>query len=136
MKEPTIQLSKQHDIDWSLWDRMIVDLGITLDRPKNSFHPIHQDIRYPIDYGYINGTRGGDGEEMDIFVGSRDNGLVAAIFTTDFRKNDRELKLIYNCSPPEIYLVNGFINFDQNLMEGKLVLRRPMSEYWMIDETH
>jgi len=121
------------EIDWPVWDRLIEDMGITLDRPKDSTHPVHDSIRYPIDYGYINGTSGADGEEVDIFVGTEDNGLIAAISTTDFRKNDRELKLIYNCSPTEIYLVNGFINFDRDLMEGKLVMRRPMMELWDID---
>ncbi len=121
------------DIDWLVWDRLINDLGITIDRPKDSVHPVHDSIRYPINYGYVNGTSGSDGDEVDIFVGAANNGLVAAIFTTDFRKNDRELKLIYDCFPVEIYLVNGFINFDRDLMEGILVLRRPMLELWEID---
>jgi len=122
------------DIDWFVWDRLIEDMGITLDRPKDSVHPVRESIRYPINYGYINGTRGEDGEEVDIFVGTANNGLVAGIFTIDFRKNDRELKLIYNCSPSEIYLVNGFINFDRDQMEGKLVMRRPMLTLWDIDD--
>ena len=118
------------EIDWLVWDQLIKDLGITIDRPVNSLHPEHRSIRYPINYGYVNGTLGADAEEVDIFVGAAENGLVAAIFTTDFRKGDNELKLMYNCSPVEIYLVNGFINFDRNLMEGELVLRLPMSEIW------
>ena len=71
-----------------------------------------------------------DGEELDVFVGSASNGLVAAIFTSDIRKGDQECKLIYNCSPEEIYLVNGFINYDQSLMNGRLLLRRPMKALW------
>jgi len=122
------------DIDWLVWDRLIDDMGITLERPKNSIHPVRDSIRYPIDYGYVNETRGEDGEEVDIFVGTVNNGLVAGIFTFDHRKNDRELKLIYNCSPSEIYLVNGFINFDRDQMEGKLVMRRPMLSLWEIDD--
>jgi hypothetical protein len=31
-----------------------------------------------------------------------------------------------HCTPEEIYLVNGFINFDRTLLEGTLTLRRPM----------
>jgi hypothetical protein len=49
---------------------------------------------------------------------------------TDHRKGDTEFKLIYNCTPAEIYLVNGFINFDRRLMEGELVLRWTMEEIW------
>jgi inorganic pyrophosphatase len=122
------------EVDWRLWERLIKDLGITLDRPRGSTHPVHESIRYPIDYGYINGTTASDGDEVDIFVGTKENGLVAAIFTIDFRKKDRELKLIYNCSPLEVYLVNGFVNFDQALMNGALVMRHPMSELWEDDD--
>ena len=83
-----------------------------------------------MDYGYVNGTQAPDGEEIDLFVGTTDQGLVGAIFTIDHRKKDREWKLIHHCSPEEIYLVNGFINFDRRLMEGLLALRWPMEELW------
>jgi inorganic pyrophosphatase len=118
------------NLDWTAWEAVIERSGITIDRPKGSTHPLHSDIRYPIDYGFINGTEGSDGEEIDIFVGTALNGIVAAIFTTDFRKGDRECKFLYRCSPEEIYLVNGFINYDQALMIGKLLMRSPMRNLW------
>ncbi len=119
--------------DWEGWEEIILERGFTLDRPKGSVHPVHPEIVYPIDYGYVNETQGGDGEELDIFVGSADNGLVAVILTTDRRKKDRECKLILNCSPEEIYLINGFINFDPDLMTGKIVMRTLMRELWAAD---
>ncbi len=88
------------------------------------------EIVYPIAYGYINDTVGSDGEEIDLFIGTATNKLVAGIVTTDFRKGDREWKLIYNCSPEEIYLINGFINYDAEKMTGRLVMRYPMAELW------
>ncbi len=109
--------------DWIVWDRLIAQNGITINRPIGSAHPVHEDIIYPIDYGYVNETVGTDGEEVDIFVGTASNGLVGAILSTDFRKDDRECKLIFNCTRDEVYLINGFINFDQELMMGRLVLR-------------
>jgi len=114
--------------DWEAWERIINDNGIELDRPKGSIHPKWPAIVYPIDYGFVRGTRGTDGEELDVFVGTISSGLVAAILTTDFRRGDRECKLIYNCTPEEVYLINGFINFDRSKMEGTLVMRRPMRE--------
>ena len=120
-------------IDWEHWERAIADNGITLDRPRGSAHPRFPEIIYPIDYGYIDGTVGADGEEVDVFVGTVTNGLVAAIVTADHRKGDVELKLLHNCRPAEIYLVNGFINFDRTLMEGTLVLRHPLHELWKSD---
>ena len=116
--------------DWAGWEALIARNGYTLDRPYGSAHPRFPDILYPIDYGYVNDTLGGDGEEVDLFVGSARNGLVALILTRDYRRGDRECKLIYDCTPEEVYLVNGFINYDRSLMEGRLVMRRPMRELW------
>jgi len=112
--------------DWAGWDALIEANGITIDRPRGSAHPRFPEIIYPIDYGYVNDTESSDGDEVDVFAGSADNGLVAFMVTTDFRKGDREVKLLYDCTPEEIYLVNGFINFDRSLMEGTLTLRQPM----------
>ena len=36
-------------------------------------------------------------QAVDVFVGSADNGLVAAILRMIIVKGDRECKLIYNC---------------------------------------
>jgi len=117
-------------VDFDQWEALIKLKGVTIERTKHSEHPSYPDIIYPIDYGYVNGTFSSDGEEVDIFVGSGHNGLVAAIFTVDLRKKDRECKLIYNCSPEEVYLVNGFINFEPTLMHGRLLMRRPMMELY------
>ena len=117
-------------VDWELWEGFIRLKGWTIERPKLSSHPSFPDIIYPIDYGFVNETQSVDGEELDIFVGSDSNGLVAAIFTTDIRKGDQECKLLYNCSPSEIYLVNGFINFNPELMHGRLLMRQRMHSLW------
>lgn len=117
-------------IGWEAWELLIREKGISIDRPRGSRHPDHPDIIYPIDYGYVNETLGTDGHELDVFAGSAENGLLGAIVTRDHRKGDTEFKLIVDCTPEEIYLVNGFINFDTRLMEGILVLRRPMADLW------
>lgn len=118
------------DIDWQYWQNLIEKNGITIDRPYHTSHPNYPEIIYPIDYGYINNTIGEDGVEVDIFVGETNNGLVGVLATVDYRKKDKELKFIYNCDPTEIYTINGFINFDRTLMEGKLILRQPMYQLW------
>ena len=117
-------------VDWELWEGFIRLKGITIDRPLHSVHPQYEEMVYPIDYGYVNSTVSADGEEQDIFVGTANNGLVGAIFTEDHQKSDRECKLIYDCSPKEIYLVNGFINFLPNLMHGRLLMRYLMKDLW------
>lgn len=117
-------------IDWAAHERAIAAGGITLDRPRLSRHPHYPEIVYPIDYGYVNGTVGLDGQEVDVFVGTATTGLVGACHTTDKRKGDQELKLLWNCSPPEVYLVHGFLNFAPAHMTSELTLRRPMSALW------
>ena len=116
--------------DWERWQTLIEAHGVVIERPRGSRHPQFQEIIYPIDYGYVPGTDGGDGGEVDVFAGTARRGLVGLILTTDHRRGDREAKLLWHCTPKEIYLVNGFINFDRRLMEGVLILRRPMHEFW------
>lgn len=119
-------------IRWEMWERLIAENGITVDRPHGSHHPDHPSIIYPIDYGYVNDTMATDGHELDVFVGSAETGLVGTMITLDHRKGDTEFKLIYNATPEEVYLVNGFINFDWSLMEGVLVMRFGMGELWSV----
>ncbi|MEM6645562.1 MAG: hypothetical protein AAF730_04845 [Bacteroidota bacterium] len=126
-------LAELHDldgIDWAGWEAYIEAHGYTLDRPKGRAHPKYPRIIYPMDYGYVNRTRGADGEEVDVFVGTAANGLVGGLVTTDYRKGDTEVKLLYRCSPQEIYLAHGFINYDRTLLEGTLHLRYPMHTLW------
>lgn len=127
------ELVAQH-FDWAGWERLIAAHGITIDRPYRSHHPAFPDIIYPLDYGYVNHTMSGDGDEVDVFVGSTQNGLVGLLLTTDHRRGDQEMKLLYGCAPEEIYLAHGFINFDRRLMEGTLVLRHPMAMLWRADD--
>lgn len=117
-------------VDWQQWESLIRLKGITIERAAGTTHPEYTDIVYPIDYGFVNGTDTVDGAEMDVFKGSANNGLVAAIFTEDRRKGDLEAKLIVDCTPQEIYLVNGFINFAPDLMRGRLLMRVPMKTLW------
>ena len=41
---------------------------VQIDRPMGSVHPKHPDIVYPINYGYVPGIMGGDGEEQDSYI--------------------------------------------------------------------
>lgn len=115
---------------WETWEHIIETQGVTTERARRSIHPTLPEIIYPIDYGYVNGTVGPDGVEVDIFIGTARTGLAALILTDDYRRADREVKLLYHCSPEEIYLVNGFINYNPDFMQGVLAMRRPMHELW------
>ncbi|MBO6576953.1 MAG: hypothetical protein JJ896_15705 [Rhodothermales bacterium] len=120
----------QGPIDWTAWEAVIRTNGVTVDRPRHSVHPVWASIIYPLDYGYANDTMSTDDEEMDVFVGTADSGLVGAIFTTDHRKGDKECKFLVDCTPEEVYAAVGFLNFDRALMDGDVVLRDSMQLLW------
>lgn len=115
---------------WDAWARCIEARGLTIDRPARSAHPEYPSVIYPMDYGYIPGTRGTDDEPVDVFVGSAPLGLVGLVLTTDERRGDAEMKLLYNCSPAEVYTAHGFINYDRSLLKGVLVLQYAMPTLW------
>ena len=115
---------------WAAWARCVDARGVTIERPFGTAHPDYPSVIYPLDYGFLPGTVGTDGEPVDAFVGTGSQGLVGLLLTTDHRQGDREMKLLVDCTPPEIYTAHGFINFDRTLLEGVLVLRHPMPTLW------
>ena len=119
------------EFDWEHWESLISNRGIEIERPRRTPHPKHPSIVYPIDYGSLPQTLGGDGEPVDVWSGTGTTGLTAMIMTEDHVKRDKEVDLLWNCTPEEIYLVNGFVNFDRSLLEGRLILRRPMLDLWL-----
>lgn len=41
---------------------------VIIDRPLGSFHPVHKNIFYSVNYGYVEGIIAPDGEEQDAYV--------------------------------------------------------------------
>lgn len=41
---------------------------VTVDRPLGSYPPEHEDMYYPINYGYVEGIMAPDGEEQDAYI--------------------------------------------------------------------
>lgn len=115
---------------WDAWARCIRRNGFTIDRPEGSTHPEHRSVRYPLDYGFVNDTLSTDDAPVDMFVGRGTTGLVGIILTTDHRQQDREGKFLYDCTPADVYMAHGFINYDRTLLEGVLVLRHPLERLW------
>lgn len=83
---------------------------VIIDRPAGSAHPRFPAVRYPIDYGYLEGTTGGDGEGIDVFVGSAPGvGVVAAAVTVDLTPRDAEVKVLADCSSAEVDTISDFL---------------------------
>ena len=73
------------------------EVQIKIDRPKDSTHPKHKSIVYPINYGYIPDVIGGDGEELDVYllgVNEAVNEHSATVIAVIHRLNDNEDKLV------------------------------------------
>ena len=45
-----------------------MQVTVTIDRPMGSFHPQHKNLYYPINFGYIEGITGDDGESQAAYV--------------------------------------------------------------------
>lgn len=72
-------------------------VSISIDRPIGSVHPKHDDIIYPINYGFIPKVLGGDGEELDVYllgVAAPVKEYTARIIGIVHRRNDVEDKLV------------------------------------------
>src|SRR5512142_1498823 len=107
---------------WTRIDQLIAANEVVLDRPRGSRHPRYQAIAYPLDYGYLEGTAGGDGNEIDVWRGSMQEGrLVGIVCTIDISKRDTEVKLLIGCTPDEVETVFRFHNNDYM---SAIVIRR------------
>ena len=68
-----------------------------MDRPIGAEHPKHPGVIYPINYGYIEGLLGGDGEEQDVYVLDLDKPVAkceATIIAVVHRFDDNECKWV------------------------------------------
>lgn len=102
---------------------------ILIDRPVGSVHPKHDDIIYPINYGFIPGVLGGDGEELDVYLLGVDIPLsefTGKIIGIVHRHNDIEDKLVM--APEETSFtaeeISGAAGFRNSFMIVKLSLWR------------
>jgi inorganic pyrophosphatase len=108
---------------WTRCDRLLADHEIVIDMPKGTRHPRYPEIVYPLDYGYLKDTTGGDGHEIDVWRGSLDGAeLTAVICTVDSLKDDAEVKLIVGCADEETQYVCRIYNEHEH-MSGIVVLR-------------
>src|SRR5512137_2080542 len=87
---------------WEYLDSLLRSAQIVIDRPRGSTHPRYPSYIYPLDYGYLEGTSAGDGQEIDVWRGSLpDKKLDAIVCTVDLLKEDAEIKLLVGCTEDE-----------------------------------
>ncbi len=115
---------------WAKWEALCRQNTLVIERPFGKPHPSYPKIIYPLNYGYVEGTLSTDGEPVDIFVGSAKTGLVGILATVDFIRKDREIKLLFDLTPQEVYTALGFMNFAPDMLQARLIMRYPMVDLW------
>ena len=96
---------------WKAVDALVSSGKIVIDRPKGSTHPRFPNIKYEVDYGYIESTTSMDGGGIDVWLGSlADKKVNAIICTVDLMKKDSEIKLLIGCTEEEMNTVYAFHN--------------------------
>jgi inorganic pyrophosphatase len=107
---------------WKRLEGLIAAYPLVIDRPRGSHHPTYPTITYPLDYGYLQRTSGGDGNEIDVWRGSMPGTeLVGLVCTVDLMKADAEIKLLVGCTETDIDVVTQFHN---NSHMSAIVIRR------------
>jgi inorganic pyrophosphatase len=115
------------DSFWDAADHLLATSELVVERPLGSRHPRFDDIVYPLDYGHLTNTTGGDGAEVDMWLGSLPGAqrIVGACMTIDRHKRDAEVTLLVHCSPEEVAVIVAF--FESNNV-GVVHIARPHLE--------
>ena len=108
---------------WKAVDALVMSSRLIIDRPKGSTHPRYPEIKYELDYGYLENTASMDGSGIDVWRGSSPDAYVDAIvLTVDLLKSDSEIKLLIGCTEKEKEMVYRFHN-ESEYMKGIMIRR-------------
>jgi inorganic pyrophosphatase len=96
---------------WLDLESLVTSSQLYIDRPKASAHPRYPDLIYPYDYGELIGTSGGDGDGIDVWLGTLEPKTVTGILATvDVGKRDSETKILLGCSNSEMLEIRDWYN--------------------------
>jgi inorganic pyrophosphatase len=91
---------------------------VSVDRPLGSYHPNHNDLYYPVNYGFVEGIVGGDGQEQDAYVLGVDKQLkqfIGEVIAVVHRLDDIEDKWVV--APRDLQLTKEEIYKQVQLQE-------------------
>jgi inorganic pyrophosphatase len=114
------------DSFWRAVDSLVAGARIVVDRPSGSPHPRDATHIYPLDYGYLDGTTSGDGEGIDVWIGTMaDRSVTGVICTVDLHKRDMEIKVLLGCSLADVRQIQAFFS---DMSVGHSFVPRPNAE--------
>jgi inorganic pyrophosphatase len=97
---------------WQSMTLLINTNAIIIDRPRGKTHPRYSDMFYPLDYGYLAGTKASDGDGIDVWIGSLTSTgkiLTGILCTFDTLKHDAEIKVLIGCTRNDIQIIQEFL---------------------------
>lgn len=108
---------------WRNLDQLAADAKLIIDRPAGSRDPRYPEFVYPLDYGYLEGTKSPDGGGIDVWVGTLpEKTVTAALACVDLHKRDAEVKILVGCTPDEARRILAFHNTG---MQAAVLIPRP-----------
>lgn len=63
-------------------NELLAQSEIVIDRPKGYAHPRYPQIVYQLDYGYFDGTKSSDNEDINVWIGCEPERRLNAIMCT------------------------------------------------------
>lgn len=101
-------------------------MTVTIDRPLGFLHPDYTEMMYPVNYGFIENTRAGDGEEIDAYVLGVDQPLqlfIGQCIAVIHRLDDSEDKLVV--APECMYFsekkIKELTNFQEKYFKSEII---------------
>jgi inorganic pyrophosphatase len=122
---------------WHALTTLIATHAVIIDRPRGSAHPRYPELIYPLDYGYLENTSAGDGDGIDVWLGSlstvADAGttktLTGILCSFDTLKRDAEIKLLIDCSDEDIQIIRDFLRELNTLYIPNPAVEHALSNY-------
>lgn len=107
---------------------MSLDLTpVIVDRPLGSRHPKHPDIIYELNYGYVPGIIGGDGEEQDAYIIGINEPIMefaGKLIAVIKRRDDVEDKWVV--APTDLYFtedeIRRAVDFQEKFFDSEIIM--------------
>ena len=107
---------------WSALEHLVLSAELVIDRPAGTAHPGFPDTVYPLDYGFLEGTQAGDGDGIDVWVGTMSSQeITGVVCTVDAVKHDAEIKILLGCTEADVRTITAF--HSQGSMVALAILR-------------
>lgn len=108
---------------WQKLDTLFLFSGYTITRQKGEHHPVFQNLKYPLDYGYLNDTKGTYKDGVSVYVGSGNTHLITAVIVAvDILAKELDVKVLVGCEQEEQEAVLRFLN--QTEYQKTVLIRR------------